>query len=235
VGGGVEVVISDEHGFGTDAFLLSDFTAPKARESAVDLCSGCGIVPLLWFRGGTRPKTVRAVDIQERAVLQMRESAERSGLTDFFPIQADLRELGDMLPVGSANLVTCNPPYRVVGTGVMSESEVDQTARHETMCTLDDVLAASARLLRWGGRLCLCHLPERLADVLTAMRVHGVEPKRLRFAHAREDKEPFLLLVEGKRGAKPSLRVEPPLFLTVGGKTSPEMERIYCMYGYRTT
>jgi len=104
-------------------------------------------------------------------------------------------------------------------------------ARHETLCTLDEVCACAARLLRFGGRFCLCQLPERLVDVLGAMRANKIEPKRVRFVQQRADSAPWLFLVEGKRGAKPFLTIDPPLILRENGGISAEMQRIYANYG----
>lgn len=232
IGGGISVCVSKRHPFGTDSFLLSDFASPRRSETACDLGTGCGIVPLLWFRGDDAPKSAWAVDIQEEAVTLLGRSVTLSGLTGrLTPIRADLRALQGSLPHGGADLVTCNPPYYPAGSGQPSAGESDRIARHETMCTVDDVCAAAGYLLKYGGRLCLCHLPERLTDVLTAMRAHGIEPKRLRLVQQNAGDAPWLILAEGKRGAKPSLKVLPPLIMRENGGASPEMARIYRLYG----
>ena len=213
LGSGVKACVSRTHGFGSDAVLLADFAAPKRSERCIDLCSGCGIIPLLWMSRPDAPKEITAVDIQPEAVRQMNVSAQHNNLSENFkPVLADLREYGSL---GHAcfDLCTCNPPYRAVGTGVISQSESDRTARHETMCTLDDVCRAAAYVLRFGGRLCICHLPERLVDVLVTMREHAIEPKRIRFVQQRVDCPPWLVLVEGKRGSKPFVTVEPPVII----------------------
>ena len=211
LGGGVRVCVSREHGFGSDAVLLAEFAAPKRSEHCIDLCSGCAIIPLIWMSRPNVPKQVTAIDIQPEAVRQMNVSVEQSSLDGkLTPVLADLREYKSL---GHAryDLCSCNPPYRAVGTGIISSSQSDQAARHETMCTLDDVCRTAAYILRFGGRLCLCHLPERLVDVLATMRANSIEPKRLRFVHPRADAAPSLVLVEGKRGAKPFIAVEPPV------------------------
>ena len=119
IGAGVEVCVSTAHTFGTDAFLLSHFAAPRGEALACDLGSGCGIIPLLWMRGDTAPKCVYALDIQPDAIKQMLQSIERSGLSGrMFPLHADLRALPPDLPKGSFDLVVCNPPYKAEGTGL---------------------------------------------------------------------------------------------------------------------
>ena len=233
VGGDVSICVTGLHTFGIDSFLLSDFAAPRKKDVACDLCSGCGIVPLLWFRDrGRAPGRAFAVDVQEQAVAQMKLSVEWSGLGEgLVPLHADLCGLTALPGYSTVDLVTCNPPYKARGTGLLSAEEGVRIARHETLCSLDEVCACAARLLRFGGRFCLCQLPERLVDVLGAMRANKIEPKRLRFVQQRADSAPWLLLVEGKRGAKPFLTIDPPLILRENGGVSEEMQRIYANYG----
>lgn len=232
VGGGIEVVVSAAHTFGTDSFLLSDFAAPRRADTVCDLGSGCGIVPLLWFREPSAPAAVWAVDVQRQAIEQMRLSVERSALAGrMHPLRADLRALRGVLPLGRFDLVTCNPPYNAAGAGIPSARGSDLVARHETMCTIDDICAAAEGLLRFGGRLCLCQLPGRLVDVLAGMRAHRIEPKRLRMVQQSAQAAPWLFLVEGKRGAKPHLRIEPPLIMRQDDAPTDEMRRIYRYYG----
>jgi len=216
LGGGVYVCVSPAHTFGSDAVLLADFAAPKPRERCADLCSGCGIISLLWMSCPNPPKEATAIDIQTEAVRQIMLSAQKSNLeSKLMPMQADLRD-PTSLGHGCFDLCTCNPPYRAVGTGIISQSDSDRAARHETMCTLDDVCRAAAYMLRFGGRLCMCHLPERLVDVLATMRAHAIEPKRIRFVQQRADSPPWLVLIEGKRGAKPFVTVEAPIIIENG-------------------
>ena len=213
LGGGVQVCVSRAHTFGSDAVLLADFAAPKPRERCIDLCSGCGIIPLLWLSKPDSPREITALDIQPEAIRQMQRSIERSGLGgNLRPVLADLRKPSK--PDHAAyDLVTCNPPYRALGTGFISDAACDQTARHEVECSLEEVCRAGAYLLRYGGRFCICHLPERLVDVLALMRKYAVEPKRIRFVQQRIDTAPWLVLAEGKRGAKPFAVIEPPVIV----------------------
>ena len=125
--------------------------------------------------------------------------------------EGDLRDVSVLPKAGSVDYVISNPPYFPAGSGESAKGEARQIAREETACTLDDVCAAAQRVLRYGGRFTLVHRAERLADVLCAMRSHGIEPKRLRFLAKSPDAAPSLLFVEGKRGGKSGLVIEPPL------------------------
>ena len=245
LGEGLEICVSPDHKFGTDAFLLSDFAARAGEERtslygkvACDLGTGCGIIPLLWFRTAKSPKKVWAVDIQPQAIGQLTKTLERGASQETGPdlsvvtaVLSDLKDLGkgdSPIPAGVCDLITCNPPYKLSNTGIMSTPSADKVARHEILCNINDVCRAAARLLKFGGRLCICQRPERLADVLEAMRKYKLEPKRLRFVQKLGDTAPWLFLVEGKLGSKPFLQVEAPLIIENGeGGFSEELLRIY--------
>jgi tRNA1(Val) A37 N6-methylase TrmN6 len=232
LGNNIHLKISDAHRFGSDAMLLSDFAVPHKNDITCDLGSGCGVIPLLWFREEQHPKEAYTVDIQPEAVELVRESVHLSGLADsVIPVEADLRGPEGKLPLGAFDLVTCNPPYFLPGSGYESQAESDRIARHETLCTLEDVCKTAFRLLKYGGRMCLCHVPARLADVISAMRDVRIEPKRLRMVQNRANDPPWLILIEGKLGGKPSLKIEAPLIMREGDEPSPELSRIYRMYG----
>ena len=106
-----------------------------------------------------------------------------------------------------------NPPYFPAGSGASAAGEARQAAREEVGCTLANVCAAAARVLRWGGRFALVHRPERLSDLFCTLRAHGLEPKRLRFVASSAENAPSLVLVEARRGGKAGLSVEPMLFI----------------------
>lgn len=212
LGGGLQLVVSPAHGFSIDSLLLAAFAAIRKTDRACDLGTGCGIIPLLWCKGESGPIT--AAELQETACAQLQKSLALNGLEDRVAVvHADLREAHPALPAGAFDLVTMNPPFFVAGTGKNSAAESDRIARQETACTLEDAAGAAARLLKNGGRFCLCHRPERLTDVLCTLRSHRLEPKRLRFAAHSAETAPFLVLVEARRGGNPGLRVEAPLFL----------------------
>jgi len=231
LGSGISVVVSAEHTFGTDALLLAYFSAPRKTEKACDLGTGCGIIPLLWCRDERKEK-ITAVEIQEAACEQVLKAIEQNSLREKFEIiNADLRELKGKLPMGSWNLVTMNPPYKAANTGIKSRGEAELIARHEVLCTLEEITKAAAELLKFGGRFCLCHRPERLCDVFAAMRSAGIEPKRLRLVAQKNGKAPWLMLAEGKKGGKPGLIIEPLLIIkNENGEYTDEMRTVYGEY-----
>ena len=213
---------------GTDTFLLSSLPRPKPGLRVMDLGCGTGLLGLLLMQRqpGLR---VTGVDIQPQAIRLAERAAEENGLGGQMAFYAaDLREVKTLFPTGSFDLAVCNPPYYPPRSGALAPSDTRRTARAEVACTLEDVCHAAAYLLRWGGRLCLVHKPERLADLLAAMRACAVEPKRLRFVQLREGQAPSLVLAEGCRGGKPGLSVEAPLLLqTPDGSPTAELDAIY--------
>lgn len=218
---GVFAAVTKRCRFGVDALLLARFSRPKNGGAAADLCSGCGAVPLLWFAEGAGPAHADAVELLPEAAALIRLGAQKSGLNErLSAVEADLRALGDLLPAGRYDLVSCNPPYQAQGRGRQSPNPARNLARCEVSCTIEDVCAAAARLLRFGGRFCLCHRPDRLPDLFSAMRRHRIEPKRLRFVQHSAGKAPFLLLAEGRLGGKPGLRTEPVLLLEGPGRNA---------------
>ena len=228
LGEGLSIAVSPAHKFGTDAFLLADFAQVRRGETACDLGTGCGIIPLLWMGGEYRPAVAYGVELQEEGAALLRETAARNGLEGrVVPVEGDLRD-PKLLPADSCTLVTCNPPYQRADHGILSPDQSRRTARHEVACSLEEVCAAAARLLKFGGRFCPCQRPQRLPDTLEAMRRAGLEPKRLQMVHQRPDKAPWLFLCEGKKGSRPFLQVLPPLVLEDDrGLPSPQLRRIY--------
>lgn len=236
LGNGVEVFVSDSHHFTTDTILLADFAQIKNGDRVVDLGAGCGTIPLLMIRNNSL-KEIYALDIQEEAIDLLTESLRHNlekGIENadvIHPVCGDIREIRDLLPAGAFDLVICNPPYKLSGSGVENPDDSKKTARHEVSCTLDDICEAAKWLLRFSGRFVLCQRPERLTDVLASMRAHDLEPKRLRMVQGRADKAPKLFLIEAKRGAKPGyMDVLPTLMIEDENGFTPEMRAIYGTY-----
>ncbi len=226
LGESCEICVTKEHTFGTDAFLLADFARARHKDTVCDLGTGCGIIAVL-MRIRYEPEQVYGIDIQPQAIEQFRITVERSGLHETYPLLMDLKELTGEVPLGKCDLVTCNPPYKAANAGIESELSAHKIARHEILCNIGDVCSAGNKLLKYGGRLCLCNRPERLADVVCAMRENGIEPKKLRLVSKTPSDAPWLFLIEGRKGGNSFMRVLPQLYISGGGAISPELSEIY--------
>lgn len=213
---------------GTDTFLLSSFPRLRAEHRVCDLCSGTGLLGLLLLQRQSRLR-VTGVELLPTAARLLEKAAAVNGLTDRLSVCcADLRKVQAFYPSGCFDLVVCNPPYYSVGAGRLPASTARQAARAEVSCTLEDICRAAAWLLRWGGSFCLVHKPERLTDLLCALRAHSMEPKRLRLVCKTAGQAPSLLLLEGRRGGKPGLTIEAPLILQdENGSPTAELDAIY--------
>ena len=220
------VCASKNHRFGTDAFLLADFSAYRKKDKVCDLGTGCGIIPLI-MQKKMPPEIIYAVDIQEDAVEQLKMGMDKSEIRNIIPVHADLKELWKNAPVGQLDLVTCNPPYKAANAGIESSLTAQKIARHEVLCNINDVCHAGERILKFGGRLCICNRPERLSDFIYAMKKNNIEPKRLRFVSKNADEAPWLFLIEGKKGSKPFMKVEPQMYIRTDTGFTDELNEIY--------
>lgn len=226
--GDTVVAVDDVHRFGTDAMLLSHFSMPCVGESVCELGTGCGAIALRLAAGG-RPASVHGVDIQPAAIRLAQRGADRfAGEPKPTFAVGDWRDPRAIAPAGAFHRVVCNPPYFPAGSGPTNADEASAIARHEQADTLDSLCTAAAWLLRSGGRFFLCHRPERLSDVLSALTAHHLEPKRLQAVQKRADTAPWLFLLEAKKDARSGLTWLPPLVLyTDGGEPTPALREIY--------
>ena len=213
---------------GTDSVLLADFVPLRGAERGIDLGCGAGILSLLLLCSSEKLH-MTGLELREEAAALARENLARNGLGERSRIlTGDIREHRSLFSHGSFDLAVANPPYFAAGSGASSPDPARAGAREERDCTLPELCAAAAFLLPTGGRFCLVHRPERLAELLMCMRESGLEPKRLRFVSARAESAPNLVLAEGRRGGRPGLIVEPPLVLQdAEGRESGEVRRIY--------
>ena len=213
---------------GTDSFLLSAFPKLKPGLRVCDLGSGTGLLGLLLLQ--RQPElTVTGVELLRPAAALAERTAAANGLEGRLTVQVgDLRQIRELLPPAAFDLVVCNPPYYPPSSGRLPASRALRTARTELDCTLEEICAAAAYLLPWGGRLCLVHKPERLADLCCALRAAELELKRLRPVCPRDGTAPSLLLAEGRRGGRPGVETLPPLVLQgPDGSPTAELDAIY--------
>lgn len=214
--------------FSLDAVLLAHFASVRPGAAAVDLGAGTGVLGLLLIARGVG--SVTGVEINSRMAELARRSARLNALDERLTIvTGDVRQLGGgLLPGNTWELVVSNPPYRRVGAGKLNALSAIAAARHEISGGLPDFVAAARYLLKYRGRFAMVHLPERMAEILTAMHQAGIEPKRLRLVYPTPDTKPKMLLVEGVRGAQPGLEVLAPLVVyNADGGYSREIEAYY--------
>ena len=225
-------IIQNSHKFcfGMDAVLLSGFARVRQGERALDLGTGTGIIPIL-LRGKTEGREFVGLEIQEESADMARRSVAYNHLEDSISIvTGDIKEAAALFGAASFDVVTCNPPYMTGSHGLVNPELPKAIARHEILCSLEDVVRETAKVLRPGGRFYLVHRPFRLAEILSMLVQYRLEPKRMRLVYPFVDKEPNMVLIEALQGGRSRITVEKPLF--VYKEQGVYTDEIYDIYGY---
>lgn len=214
--------------YGVDAVLLSGFARVKPGERVLDLGTGTGIIPIL-LKAKTPGEHFTGLEIQEESAEMARRSVAYNHLEDAVTIQTgDIREAAAIFGRASFSVVTCNPPYMTGSHGLVNPHLPKAIARHEVLCTLEDVIAQASRVLEPRGRFYMVHRPFRLAEIMGTMMKYKLEPKRMRLVYPYVDKEPNMVLIEGLLGGNPRITVEKPLIVYERpGVYTEEIRRIY--------
>ena len=203
----------DRFCFGMDAVLLSDFAKVKEGDKVLDFCTGTGIVPIL-MEAKTKASSFKALEIQGDSAEMARRSVALNHLEDKIEIiTGDIKEADKYFEAASFHAVTCNPPYMIGQHGLTNPDSAKAIARHEVLCTLEDVISQSARVLKASGSLYMVHRPFRLAEIMTTLAKYKLEPKRMQLVYPYVDKEPNMVLIQATKGGKPRITIEKPLIV----------------------
>ncbi len=198
--------------FGTDALLLAAYIRGSQKYRAIEFGAGSGIISLLCAARG-KAGEILAIEAQESYAELTRRNVAENDLGHIIDVAcADLRDTASY-GGGDCDLVFTNPPYMTVDGGYPNKNASKNIARHEVLGGIADFCRAAAFKLRYGGHFYCVYRPDRITDLLVAMRNAGIEPKRLTVVTASRSSVPSLVLIEGKRGGAPGLLFTPPLFL----------------------
>lgn len=218
--------------FGMDAVLLAGFAGDLIKPGAklLDLGTGTGIIPIL-LEARSRAAHLTGLEIQAESADMARRSVAINGLEDKITIvQGDIKEAGDLFAAASFDVVTCNPPYMIGQHGLTNPEAPKAIARHEILCTFEDVASQTAHLLCPGGSFYLVHRPFRLAEIMMTLMKYKLEPKRMQLVYPFADREPNMVLLQAVRGARPRLQVDKPLIIY--REPGVYTDEIYEIYGY---
>lgn len=216
--------------FGTDAYLLSAFVRPNPYAVCCELGGGCGVIPLLCM-GRDKFRHMYTAEIQTVYAEVIRRNAELNGMSDkITAINDDVRNLTPAMIGGEADAVLSNPPYMKNDSGKSNDNEEMSIARRELNGTIVDFCKAASRLLRFGGLFYVVYRPDRLAELFAALHDVHLEPKRMITVYPSSHDNPCLVLIEAKKGGKPSLIQSPPLIIYEDKARqiyTPELDRVY--------
>ena len=224
-------IIQNKKGFcfGIDSVLLSDFAKEIKKDSKVlDLGTGTGIISIL-LCGKTNLKEIIGVEIQKDVYEMAQRSAKLNQLENKFKLlNEDIKNLSKIFPTNSFDAIVTNPPYKKENTGLKNENKSLEISRHEVMCSINDIAIISSKLLNNNCSLYMVHRPDRLIDIIEALRENNLEPKKIRFVYPKINKAPNLVLIKATKGGKPFLKIENPLIVyKEDGTYTNEMLEIY--------
>jgi len=216
--------------FGMDAVLLSGFTRVLPGERVLDLGTGTGIIPIL-LEAKTEGQHFTGLEIQDESADMARRSVAINKLEDKVDIVCgDIKAASAIFGLATFDVITSNPPYMNHSHGIVNPAEAKAIARHEILCSLEDVIREAARVLKPNGRFYLVHRPFRLVEIINTLTAYKLEPKRMKLVHPYLDKEPNMVLIECIKGGKSMIKVEPPLI--VYKEPNVYTDEIYDIYGY---
>ena len=216
--------------FGMDAVLLSGFAMVKKGERTLDLGTGTGIIPIL-LEAKTEGEHFSALEIQREVADMARRSVSLNGLEEKIQIvEGDIREASQIFGAASFDVVTSNPPYMNDAHGLKNPDLPKAIARHEVLCTLDDVVREASKVLKTGGRFYMVHRPHRLAEIITVLRGYKLEPKRMKMVHPFADRDANMVLIEAVKGGGVFLKMEAPVI--VFKEPGVYADEIRDVYGY---
>lgn len=197
--------------FGMDAVLLSGFVKLKKDETVLDMCTGTGIIPIL-LRAKTQGKHFTGLEIQEECAQMAQRSVKYNHLEqDINIVNGDVKEAAEIFGAASFHVVTCNPPYMIGNHGLKNPDMPKAVARHEILCTLEDVVSQTAKVLKDNGRFYMVHRPFRLTEIMNMLTKYRLEPKRMQLVYPYIDKEANMVLIEARKGGNSRITVERPL------------------------
>ena len=203
----------DKFCFGMDAVLLSGFARIRKGDHVLDMGTGTGIIPIL-LKSKTKGEHFTGLEIQEECADMAMRSVQYNGLDSAIDIVCgDIKEAAEIFGAASFDVVTSNPPYMIGAHGLQNPHMAKAIARHEVLCTLEDVVSQASKVLKDRGRFFMVHRPFRLAEIFSVLTRYKLEPKRMQLVYPYIDREPNMVLIEACKGGNSRITVERPLIV----------------------
>ena len=199
--------------FGMDAVLLSGFARIRKGDHVLDMGTGTGIIPIL-LKSKTKGEHFTGLEIQEECADMATRSVQYNGLESAVDIVCgDIKEAAGIFGAASFDVATSNPPYMIGAHGLQNPYMAKAIARHEVLCTLEDVVSQASKVLKDRGRFFMVHRPFRLAEIFSVLTRYKLEPKRMQLVYPYIDREPNMVLIEALKGGNSRITVEKPLIV----------------------
>lgn len=226
--------------FGTDSVLLANFVKSENSNNVIlDLCSGSGVIPII-LSAKKKYKKIFGVEIQSEMYDLFDRNIKINNLEDsIISINENVKDIKDIrkkitsiMEKDKIDIITCNPPYKEIGTGLTTNHDVKTIAKCEVMCNLEDIFITSSKLLGKGGKLYLVHKPERLGDLIYFGRKYNLEAKEIRFVYPKINKKPSIVLISYRKdGGNETKVLEPLIEYNDDMSYTDEIYRIYGING----
>lgn len=226
--------------FGTDSVLLANFAKSENSNNVIlDLCSGSGVIPII-LSAKKKYKKIFGVELQSEMYDLFDRNIKLNNLEDsIISINENVKNIKDIrkkitsiMEKDKIDIITCNPPYKEIGTGLTTNHDVKTIAKCEVMCNLEDIFITSSKLLGKGGKLYLVHKPERLSDLIYFGRKYNLEAKEIRFVYPKIDKKPSIVLISYRKdGGNETKVLEPLIEYNDDMSYTDEIYRIYGING----
>lgn len=226
--------------FGTDSVLLANFAKSENSNNVIlDLCSGSGVIPII-LSAKKKYKKIFGVELQSEMYDLFDRNIKLNNLEDsIISINENVKDIKDIrkkitsiMEKDKIDIITCNPPYKEIGTGLTTNHDVKTIAKCEVMCNLEDIFITSSKLLGKGGKLYLVHKPERLSDLIYFGRKYNLEAKEIRFVYPKINKKPSIVLISYRKdGGNETKVLEPLIEYNDDMSYTDEIYRIYGING----
>ena len=226
--------------FGTDSVLLANFVKSENSNNVIlDLCSGSGVIPII-LSAKKKYKKIFGVELQSEMYDLFDRNIKINNLEDsIISINENVKNIKDIrkkitsiMEKDKIDIITCNPPYKEIGTGLTTNHDVKTIAKCEVMCNLEDIFITSSKLLGKGGKLYLVHKPERLSDLIYFGRKYNLEAKEIRFVYPKINKKPSIVLISYRKdGGNETKVLEPLIEYNDDMSYTDEIYRIYGING----
>lgn len=226
--------------FGTDSVLLANFVKSENSNNVIlDLCSGSGVIPII-LSAKKKYKKIFGVELQSEMYDLFDRNIKINNLEDsIISINENVKNIKDIrkkvtsiMGKDKIDIITCNPPYKEMGTGLTTNHDIKTIAKCEVMCKLEDIFITSSKLLGKGGKLYLVHKPERLSDLIYFGRKYNLEAKEIRFVYPKIDKKPSIVLISYRKdGGNETKVLEPLIEYNDDMSYTDEIYRIYGING----